>query len=802
MQKLPVSLLCAAALLTSACAEMFPDKVATGVARLAVRNTAIMIKVASADTRCGFESPAVLANPTVTGQPGEVGKASWRVENCEIDLGEGTEVYTDCNGVVVKAWGSFTLTATKSVEGMLTGDVSAPAVPMSDAGALIEIEEATFNGFRVETSVSPNAMTIDSGTLSGDFVPRLARDLEAGVCSVITPSFQVHHLNLRDAAVSVTSPTLSFSAAVASTNIEALNGRNGPVENHLEGSVNIFGGDRPVPNDEDGLDPDYTFEVFAGSYACVEEMEYPPNFSCELDRVLGENGARLSVKMLATLAAAANADSACGFASAAARSSTTTSGELGRPGGVATQTIEGCVLSFPEPTVISTDCHGVETLLQGTAVVSGTMTVHGILTGAPDAPAVPMTASPALISLSADVSGLRLSDNQSDKALVAHSGVLAGTLAPRMGIDTQTGACSLSTPVAAISNVSWTGGDLTIEADGKRLGLTVSSSDFSAVNGSLERVANQLWGTLTVDGTEVSLDDIVLDPAYNAQGFDAAYQCDPNLQVATSDADCNFMPVLAQGAARLVTKTFGMLVKGIDGDATCGFASIDGVVPQAVGKAVGDQVTAVWDSIECTLGAQDPVDLGADCNGKTTELHGQATITATKSATGKLAASYPPIHPTVRDAARFDIHQVQVSDFHVLEYLPGTPEPQPYLIVHSGTLTGVGQPITGEAESDPGAYYVALPISGFSNIRLAKADVSLYNEGKWFRFTIDHTDLNAFNGSFNGRTNELTGVITIDGVQYDLPVQSNDTSLDPEYDQDHFNHSYACIENLAGLVPW
>ena len=60
---------------------------------------------------------------------------------------------------------------------------------------------------------------------------------------------------------------------------------------------------------------------------------------------------------------------------------------------------------------------------------------------------------PAIISLNADLENFELSYSNSDRHLAVKSGRLSGSLKPRMFLDTETGACSASTPNAEYEDV-------------------------------------------------------------------------------------------------------------------------------------------------------------------------------------------------------------------------------------------------------------------------------------------------------------------------------------------------------------
>ena len=105
---------------------------------------------------------------------------------------------------------------------------------------------------------------------------------------------------------------------------------------------------------------------------------------CQLEKLFPEKVAdgvaRLTIRNAGNIVSLITDNAACGFASEAAKASRQTIGEMGKEGSVV-ETVSNCVLSFPQETVLSTDCHGVQTRVRGTVTVSAVRTLEGVLTG-------------------------------------------------------------------------------------------------------------------------------------------------------------------------------------------------------------------------------------------------------------------------------------------------------------------------------------------------------------------------------------------------------------------------------------
>ena len=281
------------ALSTSACLEKCaPGRVGPGVARLTVRNTGAVIQLVNADTRCGFESDAVLKNFTVDGQPGTLGSVTWRVDACEIDLETAATVSYDCNQVATAATGKIVVTAERTVAGTVTGAADQPVVPISPDAVTINLIDVEFHDFKVEASNTDNVLIQKSGHLSAIAKPRLAAAVD-GICQVPTPNIEISEIKYSGAEVHVIAEGRSFDVPVASSNITAVNGVHGERENWIGGSVEVWGKTAKFLGGGEHLDPDYDPEAFVEGYACTEDLQVPIVWECgDLGPLLAQGAAR------------------------------------------------------------------------------------------------------------------------------------------------------------------------------------------------------------------------------------------------------------------------------------------------------------------------------------------------------------------------------------------------------------------------------------------------------------------------------------------------------------------------------
>ena len=62
-------------------------------------------------------------------------------------------------------------------------------------------------------------------------------------------------------------------------------------------------------------------------------------------------------------------------------------------------------------------------------------------------------------------------------------------------------------------------------------------------------------------------------------------------------------------------------------------------------------------------------------------------------------------------------------------------------------------------------------------------------------------DLDAFNGSYGFDTNSLSGDLWVNGTRYRMDENGEPLLLNPDFDQEEFDATYACKENLLEVVP-
>lgn len=785
-------------LTATGCARCAPGKVSQGVSRLTIRNFGAIGSLVADDTTCGFAAEAVLANPVVRGTPGSDGTVTWNVSNCQIDIPAATPFESeDCNGSIYTISGRVVVSGSKTVFGMVTGNADSPIIPGGPDAAAIQIDSAEFEDFVVKSSISPNFLTMKSGRISGILAPRLAVDNDVGACSVPTKHVLFTDIRYEPSKLHVDTESRSFDVDVDWAEIGAVHGKIGDRENALWGTMAVWGTEHevPRPGDTDGLDPDYDPEMLQSSFACEPDIARPTTFDCSgfLAPRLAQSASRLSIRLLARVARVLDQDTRCGFASPTVQATAGQAGMVGKEGSVVL-VANSCEIDFPTPTVIKTDCLGVESIVRGKLVVSGVKRLSGRVTGNPQTPVVPMDDSPAEI----DVVVERFEDFEvieSGTAFRLMNGSFRGRIVPRTARDdASSGACAFASDIARFTDVEFTSPvDAVLKSSAGQFGVRIAGASLDAVTGTWGDSTNRLDGNIEIDGETWTLPadpaDDGLTPDYDPAAFAAAWQCETVSRPISHD--CRFASPLAQGASQLSIQMIGKLAGLLDADETCGFSSPSVISRPAITGELGrDGGRAVYTvDRPCEIRLPPRTELERDCNGKGVYASGTVRLTGTKTIEG-IVSGHPidAIVPTRSQPARLGI-SATFEEFS----LWADPEVNK-LTVHSGRVSGVVMPKLG-IDTQTGACSIATAVATFEDVQLQNADVTVTKDGLQFRLSVPSASLSAQNGSARGLTNHLAGEIVVDGEHFDIPVAGAPV-LDPDYEPNDFARSFACTPNL------
>jgi hypothetical protein len=610
-------------------------------------------------------------------------------------------------------------------------------------------------------------------------------------------------LTWSSAELQVTSSSGTFNLSVSGSDLDATNGTFSDSDsNKISGTLTVASTSHTIPSDGAGLDPEFDQAGFDASWQCAADLTLPVSHACTFVAPLAIGSAQLSARTLGTVLRLVNADTTCGFSSVGVATGVAFNAEstVGADAATATFTIADatpCTLTFGDtPVTLSADCNGVTASVSGAVTVSGTKTVTGYRTGNVASPVVPTSRDAVAFNLALSFENFNIEKSDSTNSLKFVSGQLVGIARPRTALDVTTGACSISTPALTFENITHTNSAVQLVSDGKRFDMTLNTSDLDAQNGTKDSTSNTLAGSMTVDGTAISIPaDMVLDPAFLQATFDASFACTPHIFIPSVDAACNFKTALGTGAARLLMKSLGTATSIIDKDTTCGYAS-----PSAGGTAQASCAPACDGTLTLTAsacGVTLPPDtsLGVtDCIGTTTTVGGTVSLSGTKVITGHLTGSQTsPIVPGSRTAAVLD-HTYTFTSFHAYSLAAGQTTPTGKL-TFSATLDAELHPVATDSQSAPGIYAVSTPIASFAAVTVTTGgEATLVSSGSTFVFSLDAASLTALSGSYEGDSNDLEGSITIDGFPVTIAAG---TPLDPAFDQTAFESTYTCAGNAV-----
>ncbi len=793
------------------CEKLFPDKVAMGVARLSVRNVGTAISLIANDAKCGFATPDTISRATFSSAVGTSGTMTARIDNCTLDLGSSLAlIATDCSGVETRAMGTVTVSGTQTIRGRITGNPKTPMVPAAADAVSFDLT-MTFSNYEVRASNSKAGLRIDSGSAAVKAEPHLGVSASTGVCAVATTDLTVTSIQYSGAHLEVDPDSGFFPVDVPSSDFGAQAGRWNGRENDLTGKVTVWDHESAVPtsDDHDGLDPAYKRADFEAAIACTKDLAQPLSYQCaDLDAILAENLARLTVATFGQLANYFDEDKVCGFASAAAQQAQTISGaDVGLQGAtVHIPLTTPCVLTFDQPTVIKTSCNGVKTIVQGTVSGTGVKEVAGLNTGNAVTPIVPATRQPSNLTMQMDLTGLKISRSDMPVELQLKSGTLSGRANVVLGLDTSQHACAIKSSAAQLDDIKLVNADAAIVNDGSTFGMPSAGADLAAVNGRVGGQENALSGSVTLgsrnfpEGTASS--PLKLDPNYDFARFQSDDACLPHFQATTSDTDCDLYPLLGGIAARLTVQTAGAIASLVNADKHCGFSDTLGVLlwPSSVVGNAGEMGSMTWNVTGCDVGSGAPAAYGTNCQQTESVASGSASTNATRTVLGLREKKYllvDSIVPKDPKSVTISIDQAVLTEFSSYDLPANASSPPTAVTWHSGTLAGVVEPYTGENATNPGTYDIPTPLAAFHSLSATNADLTMVANGLTFRVLVNQASLTAQNGVFHGQGNSISGDITVDGHA----IHIDPGPLNPDYDQAKFDGSYACTADLVTVLP-
>ncbi len=514
------------------------DRVSQGAARLTVAAYGRLTDFFDDDPTCGFSSPAVVAGATLTGKTGERGGAATFTiaQPCTRTFAQPTAVKTDCFGAVTSFTGTVSAVGTKRVNGILTGDPLQPVIPTSRDPARVELTY-TFTDFRLSDSVSTRALTISKGTLAGRLETRTALNSELGACSIKTPAATMTGLKYTHAALLIENDGSAFARQATTSALDAQNGTKGAVSNRLSGTMVLDGATVTIA--PGALDPDFNQAHFDGAYACKPHLKaVSSEAECDFTAPLAAGAARLIAQSTGAIGTLANADKTCGFDTTSVKlAPTEVVGAAGQQGSMAWK-ITHCQLGQNGPAQLDQDCAGTKRVLSGTVALDARRAVKGLREKQLlfiDA-IVPQTRDAVTLRLDAarlgnfTAAAIPAGATAPTAALTIHSGTLTATVKPVLGERrSKPGTFDVATPVSSLTQITLTNARVTLKSGPKTFVFAIPTATLDAFNGAYLGQTNALSGTVSIDGTPVTLGAMALNPMFSQAAFDQTYACTPDL---------------------------------------------------------------------------------------------------------------------------------------------------------------------------------------------------------------------------------------------------------------------------------
>ncbi len=513
-----------------------------GASRLSIKTLGALASLVDSDVRCGFSSPQVLAATAISGTPGGPGSATFTLPApCVISFSTKTEISKDCTGAKQFAQGTVTITGTKKLTGVLTGDTAQPVAPTTRDPAELKLT-AQFSDFSLTNSAGENPFTVQNGTLNGTVLPRVAIDTRSDICSNTTSIAEFPSVTWQDAKLTIGSSGYDFEVKVSQGELVAQSGTKGDRTNYLAGTLVSDGVPVVIPpvGAAPLLDPGYDEAKFNESFSCAPGFKLAQSDqACSLDTALATNAARLTVQAAGAIVSMIQGDTDCGFSALKVKTAPVeATGETGQTGYLrwAIQHCrQGQAGTLPRPS----DCSGTKSFISGTADVTAERVVTGertkelvffnsVIPRTRDAMVMTLTSVPL-----ADFSAWTVpaADTDAYAKLVLHSGTLSAKVVPGLGERRSApGTYDVGTPVATFTDVELVNATATFSVAGKSFLMTIPALKVSALNGSLHGVSNTLSGTVTLGaGRQVTLGPAALNPSFQQAEFDSSYACTADL---------------------------------------------------------------------------------------------------------------------------------------------------------------------------------------------------------------------------------------------------------------------------------
>ncbi len=803
--------------------QLFPEKVADGVARLTIRNAGNIVSLITDNAACGFASEMAKASRQTIGDMGKEGTVIETVSNCVLSFPQETVLSTDCHGVQTRVRGTVTVSAVRTLEGVLTGSDESPALPMRPDPMVMELT-AEFDNFWVGND--DNGLEQKTGTMTWTVMPHVAVSKSLGVCATPTMDLTFQDVAYSNVSARAASDGSEFDVEIPSSLLNAQLGKWDDDENMLSGTITVWESNQTVPNDGLGLDPEYGAQTFRDSYTCAEanpDLALPVSYECpSLAPRLAEGAAPLSLQAFGQLVDEIDLAEDCGFSAPHILNNPTVTGTLGERGGTATWTIsQPCTVTWSQPTVIDEDCNGVKTYALGSVTGTGTKTLKGYVSGDPAEPIVPDSWMPATVQMNLNFDNMSVWTSNVDRTFTVLSGEMDGQIQPRTEMDESLGVCSLKIPTVTFTDMGLSEMDDLIENEGVSLSAFIDSGLINAQSGQLGHLENWLSGDMLVDGEEVALPlagkEPIFNPDYDRATHYDAFDCKENFKKVENDEACDFSQGIGENTARLLVQSLGHIASMVNDSNDGGFEDMSVlVIPEEAEGAAGEMGSLTHATDLCVVGGTPEARVfDSDCEQTDSIVSGTAHVIANRHVTGLrediidlsflesildifgAQDAMKSITPASQEAVTITIDSADLTDFVSYTLARGEMDPVGSLTLHKGDIKGVVRPLMQERSGSPGTYDIPTPVAFIEGLEIFNAEATLIGEGKTFKVNIEYAYLDAQNGKRNGEGNHMSGRIKVNGKMVTI---ADGTILNPDFDQEAFNNTYICEEGLSSVI--
>ena len=210
--------------------------------RQALGDAAARLLIGGAATMISVSDSACLSNTVVTGTPGNPGSSLATTTDCPVAIPSGGINVPDCTGAANLADGNFTLSGSKSTEGLVVS--AATVAPLTQNGVTFDDVSAALDDWRFEKTLS-NGNSVGSASTTGTIqltrlTPFLGQaddnndDIGDGIFTKKTPIAKVEGLSMTSGVITLivnASPDpsagellLTFTVDITDLNLDALVG--------------------------------------------------------------------------------------------------------------------------------------------------------------------------------------------------------------------------------------------------------------------------------------------------------------------------------------------------------------------------------------------------------------------------------------------------------------------------------------------------------------------------------------------------------------------------------------------------